>query len=149
MMRVLSRLLVTMICVFSMFSLSAQDIVLFENPPPFTGDCTSFILGQTVNLERGAFCGNEIGIAFPDGVNIIVSADTTIVLDQIGDYVISCNTPGGAPAQRSFEIAACLRVSDNVVPTIGEWGIINLSILMLIVSVIGFREFEIKLSHKA
>jgi len=94
---------------------------------------------------RGAFCGTQIGIVYPDGVNILVEVDTTIVLDQVGEYQILCNTPGGA-LQRTFEIATCLRVSDAVVPTMGEWTLTCLAFLLAIFGVIALKGDKVQSS---
>lgn len=124
---------------FFVVNLQGQSsILLFDTNVPFTGECSEFSLGQSVTLSIGSLCGPDIGIVLPDGVNIIgITSDTTIVLDQIGEYTILCNTPvdiNNVP-QRTFEEAACINVTENVVPTVGEWGVIILSLLMLIFSV--------------
>jgi len=132
--------LLALLCLFlCSTTLEGQNIVLFENPPPFTGDCITLSLGDVVLLEKGAFCGDEIGIVLPDGVNILTTSDTTIVLDQSGEYQILCNTPGAATSARTFEIAACIIVSQPVVPTLGEWGLIVLALFLMIFSVAGYR----------
>ena len=126
-----------MLC-FAVNLQSQSSILLFDANVPFDGQCSELSLGQSVTLSIGSLCGPDIGIVLPDGVNLSgIESDTTIVLDQIGEYMVFCNTPVdiNGTVQRSLEQAACINVTENIVPTVGEWGVIVLSLLMLIFSV--------------
>jgi len=118
------------ICFMLFFAANLQGqstIVLFDDNTPFSGECIELSLGQSVTFIEGSLCGPTAGdapaisILFPDGNNILVNSDTTIVLDQLADdmnpYVISCNTPADI-GLRSFQTAACITVAENVVPTV-------------------------------
>jgi len=68
-------------------------------------------------------------------------------LDQVGEHQILCNTPGGGTAlNRTFEVATCLSVLDNAVPAMGEWGLIILSILFLVLGVTMVKEKKSQIS---
>lgn len=127
------------ICIMFFFvsNLQSQNtIVLFDTNDPFTGVCSEISLGQSVTLSIGSLCGPDIGIVLPDGINLSgITSDTTIVLDQVGEYEILCNTPIDIGVSRTLQTAACITVAENVVPTVGEWGVIVLTLLLLIIGV--------------
>ena len=139
------KFLPILLVLFLASNLQAQStIVLFDDNVPFDGACSQFSLGESLTLVIGSECGPASGpsvaIEYVDvngGILTIapeVFSDTTIVLDLVGQYNFFCNTPIDIN-NRTLEIAACATVSENVVPTIGEWGVIILTLLMMTIGI--------------
>lgn len=122
--------------------LEGQAITFFDGNTTAPTDCASRILGESVDLIIGDMCGPEIGIIFPDGSSAIARNDTTIVLDQIGQYEILCNTVLTTMPVRTFDTAGCIDVAENAIPTMGEWGVIILILLIFITAGVSLRTRE-------
>jgi len=139
------RIFLCLLAILFCVSANSQSLLLFETPPSTT-DCSNYVLGDNLTLQRGALCGVQIGIVMPNGVNIIADSDTTIVLDQVGEYQILCNTPGGSTlvsGRRTFEFAACLSVAATAVPTLEQWSILCLLLILAIFGVARVKEISI------
>ena len=108
-------------------------------------------MGSRLVFVREASCGPDLIISPDRGVNVVFQSskiNVPYVFEDIGEFSIFCNGPG-----ETAIIAACIDVFDpalqglegNVIPTVGEWGVVILLLLILICAVVSFRHVsEIK-----
>ncbi len=139
----LSLIIILLIC--SLVTTSAQVIVLTPDAglDVNAGPCTEIVAGTTLNFERGTGCDLDILIttnALPPVELLQTSAATTsYTFNAEGSFVVFCGaTSGGAIATQ----AICVNVApaSASIPTLGEWGLIFLVLLFLIVGVIVARK---------
>ena len=121
------------------------QITLFDNINTAPADCETGVLGESVDIVIGNMCGPNFAIIFPDMTSVIVENDTTIVLDQLGQYDFVCNTVAARDPNldlRVFTAAGCLVVTETAIPTMGEWGVFILILLIFIAATVVLRERE-------
>lgn len=126
--------------------LSSQNLTLELDPnlEPSSANCTNLIVGDSYTMARGLTCGPDVVITLDDvPVFSSPSSSFTYSFDEPGQYLVFCGSPPNA-LNRSAVVAACFTVTNQVVPTMGEWGVINLSLLFSIFLVISsnFRRFN-------
>ena len=124
--------------------------------------CIPIELGTTMTFVLSTGCGPGIAVDFDapgspidDGTSDMqislfseddldeMGNEITVTFDQLGTYTFQCDVPDFSDI---FGIAGladqCFEVVDPapaVIPTLGEWGMILLGILILIVGVVFYR----------
>jgi|GEM_PF-3120362 len=137
---VLGIILITVVC-----RLGAQDIILRIDPflDPDT-DCQYIETGAIVSFERGqgmAQCDPDVIIFKDDDLTpIFMTSSLTFdfQFEEPGRYIIFCGAPGGTEVATT---AACFFVVD-LIPTLDQWGIIILLLLILIASISAFKKIS-------
>jgi len=102
-------------------------------------ECSSLTLGETVTFTRSSNCGGDILITLND-VEVLNTPELSpsFTFSEAGRYVIFCGAGTDAVAVPKF----CYIVNAPItVPTLGEWGIIC---LFLLISIIATVSFEVK-----
>ncbi len=134
-------LIVVTSCLFWSSSIFAQDLTLELNPTllPSPSTCTSLVVGESFEFDTDVLCVPDVMITL-DGVTVALfdEAPFTFTFEQTGEYVIFCGVPPNSSA-RTATVAACFTVTDQVVPTLGEWGVIILFINLIICMVVSIR----------
>lgn len=131
-------------------SASAQTITLTPNAglDVNVGPCTEITAGTTLTFNRSVDCDEDILItttAIPP-VELLQSSDAvvTYTFSDEGSYVVFCGAPSSGMAVAVQAI--CVNVGPaapvNPIPTIGEWGIILLVLIMLVVGVTLLRSVQ-------
>lgn len=135
----LIRVLSTSIFLISSLYMSGQAIMLSPDAglvvSPST--CMTITAGETLQFERSGSCGANAYVSNDMGTtSLLTTADMSFgfTFDTPGEYVIFCNSSPTSTATP----AVCIIVTD-VVPTVGEWGVITLGLLLMITMVIGYR----------
>ena len=124
--------------------------------------CTTIELGTTMTFVLSTGCGPGIAVDFDapgspidDGTSDMqislfseddldeMGNEITVTFDQLGTYTFQCDVPDfgdifgiAGLADQCFEV---VEPAPAVIPTLGEWGMILLGILMLIVGVVFYR----------
>jgi plastocyanin len=141
------------------FSLSAQT-ALTNSSASDVPTCTTVELGTTMTFVLSTGCGPGIAVDFDapgspidDGTSdtqiALLSTDDlaamgneiTVTFDQLGTFTFQCDVPDFGDI---FGIAGladqCFTVVEpSGIPTLGEWGLIILSLLILIAGVAFYR----------
>jgi len=119
---------------FFLFSQTLLEVDLSGNL-----DCNEIVVGETVSFQMSNLCGADVQIHYEGGVVAVITEETfEYTFDLPGEYIIFCFAPPAneATQSRTAITAACYRVVDQVVPTLEQWGVINLSLLMMIFGVV-------------
>ena len=124
--------------------------------------CTIIELGTTITLIPTISCGPDIAVEFdnpgspvlvdglPDERISIISADDlvyaefSVIFDRLGTYTFQCDVPAlpnipgiAGVADQCFEVVEPAPVA--AIPSLETWGLIILSILLLTIGVVYFR----------
>jgi len=133
-----NRLFFILICLTFFWTANSQTVTLDLNPGlMIPEDCQTITAGTAINFERGMLCDAEVRIEKDgDPIAVLSTPDLTFsyLFAEPGEYIIFC----GADAPPDAEIAittACFTVTNNVVPTLGEWSIIILFLLISIFAI--------------
>ena len=112
----------------------AQVITL--NPTDPLPPCTSFMLGETITFERGANCNADVVLLDRNNVEVFRTSDAsfTYTFDTAGEFTFFCGAGSGAVAMA----AICVQV--GVIPTLSEWSIICLTLIMMIAGCLAFQQ---------
>ena len=108
--------------------LSPQGIVI----SPET--CMEVTQGDVFTFTTASSCGGDIRIEHESGDEFFFSSTEgsfDFEFDQVGIYIIFCGAQAPDIVNRVESTAACFSVLP-VVPTIGQWGVIILSLLLII-----------------
>jgi len=112
--------------------LLSSQVVLVADPSGLL-ECQEILTGETVTFQRSNFCGANVQIFF-EGESASVFTEETFeyTFDLPGEYTIFCFAPPANETTQSKTAitAACYRVVDKVVPTLEQWGVINLSLFI-------------------
>lgn len=129
----------TTFLIFSSLCLNGQAIMLSPDAglvvSPST--CMTITAGESLQFERSGSCGANAYVSNDNGTtSLLTTADMSFgfTFDTPGEYIVFCNASANAVATP----ALCIIVTD-VVPTVGEWGVITLGLLLMITLVIGYR----------
>ena len=158
----MKNIVIILFIVCGIFSLgSAQStITLSDNDTNGMGIPSGSVgLGETLTILAGdcPVSNNENFIVIEslatfEQIVIDISAGTAeVVLPELGDYVINCGCPApieGLPL--TCAPAANVTVVDAApIPTLGEWGLMIASILILIVGVVAMNQSKIRTALRA
>ncbi len=134
------RLIYTIIFLTLTVVCFAQNIVL--NPTSPLEPCIELVVSGTLFFERGDQCDADVIIVDAGNNEIFRSSDQTFsyTFDEIGDFVIFCGAGPGAVAMAAVCVTA-------IVPTLSQWSIICLSLLLIIFGVCGIRTSRHALSR--
>ena len=153
-----SLILAIVLCAVSI-NLTAQTTLtnVSETDVP---TCTTIELGTTMTFVISTDCGPGIAVDFDapgspidDGtsdeqISLFTEEDLadmgnefTITFDQVGTYTFQCDVPDlGDIAGIAGLADQCFTVVDPVpIPTLGEWGLMVLGLLLVIVGVVYYR----------
>ena len=129
-MKTILILLVVFLCTLSS---NAQLVILepIDDLPP----CTSINLGQVVNFQRGVDCIADVVLLDIEGNEVFRSSDLSFsyTFDAPGEFTFYC---GAGPVAIAMA-ALCVQVS--IVPTLSEWGLICLGLILGIVSITAIK----------
>lgn len=140
MIRTLNALvLILTLSLFTSFVASTQNVILnIDTNLSIPGDCQTITEGTSITFERGLGmfqCDPEV-IIQRDGESIPVFATNDLIFtydfSEPGEYVIFCGNTL-VTSTRVATTAACFTVLSSV-PTMGEWGVIILGLLLIIVA---------------
>jgi len=96
--------------------------------------CISATVGDIWTFTTAASCGGDIRIEHESGDEIFFSSTLEFFefeFDQTGIYIIFCGALDPGDASRVEVTAACFNIIP-IVPTIGQWGVIILTLLLTI-----------------
>ena len=119
--------------------LNGQTVTL--NPTDPLPPCSSFMIGETVSFERGVSCNADVVLLDANNIEIFRTSDAmfTYTFDSPGEFTFYCGAGSGAVAMA----AICVEI--GVIPTLSEWGILSLFLLMMIVSILSFEQRSIRI----
>lgn len=134
-------------------SLSAQvqqvviDAQSLNDSNPFdVSQCTNIIVGSEFQFTRvtGNGCGGNFGLIEINGSAYEINTSNNsfdYTFNNEGSFLISCGiTPPGSVGVTIPSSKVCYTVSQaQTVPTMGEWGLISLSLLLLITMAVAFK----------
>lgn len=106
--------------------------------------CIGIGLNEIRTFERATNCFGAIRIEFEDGSNEFVpSSEQTfsIAFDRVGRYTLFCGSQFEDRLGRVETTAACIDAVE-IVPTLGQWSLIILVLILIIVSTVSI--FEVK-----
>ncbi len=130
----MSRILAALLT-FVLIPLFISSQTVLEVIPSGDLVCTDVVIGETVPFAMSNLCGANVEIHL-EGIPVAVFTEPLFeyTFDQVGEYVIFCFAPpvGSVNESRVAITAACFRTVDQVVPTLEQWGVINLGLLLLI-----------------
>ena len=125
-------------------------------------DCGDLIATSQVTIEQGesySFAlvsamdnpcnGSYLEVERPDGGSDFIDIGDTYIFNMVGQYIIGC-VPGSLPPSNASPllsasvIGACVTVSGPI-PTLGEWGLIILSVLLLIIGLAAAKSRQTQL----
>ena len=118
-----------------------------SSAPSTASECTSVFIGRSVQLSASATCDVNIEIMHDLGPNItsvgniidtIMASPYTLTFDSLGVYSFIC-----ASKERADQ---CFHVLPEPIPTIGQWGLISLTILLLIVGVVAIKSRQVSIA---
>ena len=99
-----------------------------------TESCIGVTVGDIWTFTTAASCGGDVRIEHDSGEEVFFSSTLDsfeFEFDQAGIYVIFCGAQSPSDASRVEVTAACFSVIP-IVPTIGQWGLIILALLIAI-----------------
>ncbi len=105
--------------------------------------CTTIRLGETIRFEASGACGETFSLSNDRGITTLMSATNPdlsfdFTFTETGEYTLFCNGSTDPALPTASSVALCIIVSDPV-PTVGEWGVITLGLLMLIFMVAAYK----------
>lgn len=145
-----SLLLLAFFCLES--NLEAQSTIqLSPTTIDFTTDCIEVLVGSTVDFISESDCGGTSAITLGRGAQVVFNTDKQdfrYTFDELGEYTLLCNLSNDALGSPT----ACISVVESLsalppggaVPTVGEWGIIAMMLILLIVATLAFEQ---QISH--
>ncbi len=122
-------------------TVSSQSITVL-NPVPLMNlePCTDVVQGQQMAFSRGAMCDQDIVVVdsisnelfrIPEGTDLFYYTFT-----YSGEVTFLCGV-----GMSTVPVAAmCFNVEPNPIPTVGEWGLIILFLIMLIIGVVFIKQ---------
>lgn len=149
-------ILITTVVISSQVSY-AQTIILTHDNNNVVSPSSTLLLGSTRTFESSSSCDTVIKLMYFSDPNSILVPDTVIdftttpfnyTFDRLGRYYFFCSMnsttqmstiPSKAPAEQSFLVVSTLR---HDIPALGEWGLIILFLLFLIVSIVAMRSVQ-------
>lgn len=155
-----SLILAFILCIVGI-NLNAQTALTNESATDVP-TCTTVELGTTMTFVLSTGCGPGIAVDFDapgspidDGTSdqqlSLFSEDDlagmgneiTVTFDQLGTYTFQCDVPDfgdifgiAGLADQCFEV---VEPTPAAIPTLGEWGLLVLGLLILIVGVVYYR----------
>jgi len=128
------------------FSLSGQAITLTLPGTGGIGPCIETNAGTSINFTRDASCIGNVVIVPGDGSLFTVddevlrttSTDFAFSFASAGEFSVLCDAPGSIAT-----VVACFNVAPSTaIPTLGEWGLIMLLLVSLIIGVVTLRQTQ-------
>ena len=140
--------MVNLILVVSTISVGQNVLTVgnLPNAPVQASQCQSITVGNTVLLADSPSCALDIEILFDLGPNItgigsvidtMKTSPFSLTLDSIGVYSFVCLSNNKAIADQ------CYNVLPIPIPTLGEWALIMLSLLLLIIATIAIKSYRV------
>ncbi len=130
---------------------TTNDITAQVNLIPIGGGpaptCITIDVGTTISFSRNVTAPNPICDNNINFVNFDVSPviDSSFMADnfnwtfsELGIYNIFCGAPSGALAGGQANV--CYNVVPRPIPTVGEWGLILMSLVLLIIGSVWSRQ---------
>lgn len=145
------------ICFLTTSVVNGQTVLTDNTNTTGFDNCTQLSLGTSVEFDSSSTCGAIIQLSYysdpsslivPDTVIDYTAADIpfTLNFDRTGKYIFQCSIdPSIFPTPRFSNFAdQCYDVVEPApIPTLGEWGLMILVLLMLIISIVASRAFQI------
>ena len=149
-----SLIAAVILCTVSI-NLEGQTVLMNEGDPnELPSVCEPVELGTTMSISLSGTCGASIVVEFfAPGTDIslglsdqstIFATDFDLTFDELGTYIFLCDFNDSGPlfpvpgfADVCFE--AVEPAPPAAIPTIGEWGLVVLGLLILIVGVVYYR----------
>ena len=102
-------------------------------------ECVEVLLNSTLDFVRGGSCSTDVVILDSDNFEVFRSNEQefSFRFDERGTFTIFCGAGPNAVAMRSLCVEA------TVVPTLSEWSIICLMLVLMIFGVISIRQKSI------
>ena len=133
------RVLSTLVLVVASTTISfSQNIVLTPDSGLNTDSpsCITIGVGENIQFDASGSCSGAVFVSADLGVTkTYLTAPYEFTFTSAGSYLVFCNAPD--PSDVAIP-AACIIVAD-VVPTVGEWGVITLEILLAIFLVLAYK----------
>jgi len=156
-----SVVLALIICTVGI-NLSAQTALTNQSASDVP-TCTTIELGTTMTFVLSTGCGPGIAVDFDepgspidDGTSdqqislfseddlTAMGNEITVTFDQLGTYTFQCDVPDfgdifgiAGLADQCFEVVE--PAAPSIIPTLSQWGLIALGLLMMIVGVVYYR----------
>jgi len=118
-------------------------------PIDYSVDCVEIDLNSTISFTTTAACGGETAITSDRGGQILFSTDRSdfdFTFDTEGEFTLFCNL---SPTNIG-STTLCINIVDPIanivgaaVPTTSEWGVIVLTLLLLILMTLAFEQSQI------
>ena len=111
-----------------------SQIILDVDSPP--DECVEVLLNNTLDFERGTTCSADVVILDEDNIEIFRTDELAFsyTFDELGTFTIYCGAGATAVAMRS------LCVNASVIPTLSEWSVICLMLILMIVGVSSLKQ---------
>ena len=127
-------------------TINGQFVLIPDPSTMVPDDCIALSELSTRSFIRDPSCGGTIRITDATGSNTLATFPSSVTeftyqFEEPGEYLILCNS-SVMPAEVD-DIALCFSVSP-MVPTMGEWAVINLGLALFILLVIGYRAYGVK-----
>ena len=122
--------------------LNGQTIL--DQTIPLASPCYIIVVDTKISFERGNDCSGNMSILYEgiEVLNIPSNQDTfSYKFDQLGLYRVFCGAPApndAATYKACFSVTAAQSVP--TVPTMGEWGLMSLSLFLLIFTITAQRQ---------
>lgn len=118
-----------------------DQVEFIANIGPST--CTSVRLGETITFQASGACGETFSLSNDRGTTTLASATSPslsfdFTFNTPGEYTVFCNGVTDPTSPTASSVAMCIIVSDAV-PTVGEWGVITLGLLMMVFLVVAYK----------
>ena len=129
--------------------LSQVEVTLAPNTNiDFDVDCLEIEMGERVIFTRDGSCGPHLLISPDRGRTTLFASPKAVVpfvFEDPGEYTIFCNG-----TTDSALTALCINVVDpsvvdlngNPIPTMGEWGVVCLFLMMMICCVVAVKDVQ-------
>ncbi len=127
------------------------NINLSPSTIDFNTDCVEVLVGSTVDFTSSSDCGGTSAITTDRGVSVVFSTEKTsfnYAFEDLGEFTLLCNLG----ATNSGSATVCINVVESLsnlspgpsmgVPTMGEWGIVCLMLVLMICSTLTLTQMK-------
>ena len=128
------KTLLMVLIMFGFGMIGAQAIVL--NPMNPLPPCSPVPLAQTLEFDRGINCDVDVILLDSDMNEVFRTSDQSfsITFDQPGEFTFFCGAGPSAVAMA----AICVEV--DLIPTLSEWSVICLGLILMIIGTIKIKD---------